>query len=167
MFGSINPVEIWRAHINTFRDFNNKDWLTKDLVFVFGLPLLTAASATVLGFRIDKDIANIFATSLSIFAGLLFNLLVLAHSLRGTISSGEQVRVHLLRSAYANISFSILLAVFTIFTIATFAVTANRGITLVSTSLSFLTFYLAILFLLTLLIVLKRFHSLLWREIGS
>jgi hypothetical protein len=155
------------VHIGTFRDFNSHEWLIKDLVFVFGGPLLLALPASLLGISLDKDIANVFVTSLSILAGLLFNLLVLAHSLRDTITSQDKLRIHLLRSAYANISFSILIAVFTIFLIAVFVVLHSCRWDILLKAISFVTFYSALLFLITLLIVLKRFHSLLWREIGS
>ncbi len=165
MFGSINPTEIWKAHINTFRDYNTNQWLTRDLLFVFGSPILIALPITLIGVRLDKDIANVFTTSLSIFAGLLFNLLVLAHSLR-EVGADDKVKAHLLRSAYANISFSILLAVITIFFLSVYAVTMTQKIPYFFGALTLLTLYLSILFLFTLLIVLKRFHSILWKEMS-
>jgi hypothetical protein len=167
MFGSINPTEIWKAHIDTFRDFHSERWLMRDLVFVFGSPLLIAAPATWGGVRFDRTVADIFVTSLSIFAGLLFNLLVLAHRLREKITREEKVRSHLLKSAYANISFSILLSVLDIFVISAYALSMSYHVPFIFGVLTLLTLYLSLVFLLTLLIVLKRFHSLLWGEMKA
>lgn len=167
MFGSINPIAIWKAHIDTFRDFHTGRWLVRDLVFVFGGPLLIAIPTTLAGIRFDRTVADIFVTSLSIFAGLLFNLLVLAHSLREKIAKEEHVRSFLLKSAYANISFSILLAVGTIFLISVYALAITHHVPYLFAMLTFLTLYASLVFLISLLIILKRFHSLLWGEIGS
>ena len=167
MFGSINPLQIWKAHINTFRDYHNQSWLKLDLTFVFGAPLLAAVPATLVGIRFDRTVADIFVTSLSIFAGLLFNLLVLAHTLREKIQAKDAVRFYLLRCAYANISFSIFLAVVDIFFISVYALAITHHIPFFFGALTLTTLYFSLVFLVTLLIVLKRFHSLLWAEMAQ
>src|SRR4029079_16563412 len=100
MFGSINPAAICEAHIRTFQSYHTRGgmrpWLILDIVFVFMGPLVLSLGATLAGVRLNEAIANILITSLSIFAGLLFNLLVLAHTLREKLDRADKVRARVL-----------------------------------------------------------------------
>ena len=148
--------------MTTFRwGWNILDWLRKPLLALWDLTVI------VYFYEILRpNLITILATSLSIFAALLFNLLLLVYDVRGRSrgpnGNTNEIRRRFLRELFSNVSFAIL--------VATGAIVSFLGLVLVYCSsvaqyaLSALIYYLVMLFLLTLLMLLKRVHVLLHRE---
>ena len=108
----------------------------------------------------------IVATSLSIFAALLFNLLLLIYDVTGrsagSIGGTNRLRQDVLSEVFSNISFAILVAMVAI--ISVLILLMVDGSPPAERALSAITYYLVTLFLLTLLMLLKRVHTLLQHE---
>jgi hypothetical protein len=128
------------------------------------LPVLFSGVITYYDYTLSKEIINALLSSLSVFAALLFNLLLLVYSIvqKNDAAGLEQIRAKFLRAIYANISFSILLTVLTIaLLLITFIGIDVPGFKQI---LTFIVYSLTVAFLLTLLMILRRVHSLLFGE---
>jgi hypothetical protein len=146
------------------RDYAGKRGPTGDIVLFYGIPLVVAGIiAGPLHVRMDETALTASITSLAIFAGLLFNLLVLAHGLLKKDPASDRTADErtLLQEVYANISYSILIALVALIVLISLAMVENDRVGLVLTVLAF---FLLGNFGLTLLMVLKRTHTLLRRE---
>jgi len=132
--------------------------------------------------------------SLSVFAGLLFNLLLLVYDIIGKPNSNKRpLRATLLKELSSNISFGILISVVTIILLLVFSlattsdvltnhnvISNNINISSNNTNeaydfalldaqtmpylLAFLIYYLVSIFILNLFMILKRFHIILRSE---
>lgn len=163
----IFKFSIWRIvvdHIDTLRNAKSRKYRPLDFISLFAVPMVVGIAATYFGYILSKEIINSLLTSLSVFAALLFNLLLLVYSIvqRNNVAESEKVRTKFLKEIYANISFCILLTVLTI---------ALLLITFISIDtprfrlfLTFVVYFLTATFLLTLLMILRRVHSLLFGE---
>ena len=110
---------------------------------------------------LHQGLVTIVATVLSIFAALLFNVLMLVYDALGKKNPNQQ-RLKFLRELANNISFAILVAMATIVSVLA-SIIASSGSPPVAVA-SGLTYFLATMFLLTLLMILKRTHVLLAKE---
>jgi hypothetical protein len=172
MLSKIDFSGIVSEHLRTLYDFRTRRASVGDYALFFGFPIVAAVGLTLGGFTITTDGVNILLTSLSIFVGLLFNLLVLAHAMRG--GDRAQVRtIHekqLLREINANLQFAILISLLaicvllvTVFAPGYALVTVNSA-RVVRAWIAGVTYVLTTNFLLTLLLILKRMHTLLGIE---
>jgi magnesium-transporting ATPase (P-type) len=164
----IFKFSIWRIvidHIDTLRNAKSRKYRPLDFITLFAVPVSIGGMATYYGYTLNKEIINSLMTSLSVFAALLFNLLLLVYSIvqRDSTAGLEKVRTKFLKEIYANISFCILLTVITIaLLLITFIGIDAPRFTLILT----LTVYsLTAIFLLTLLMILRRVHALLFGEL--
>ena len=192
----INIIQIFKAHKNTLYDYakykkeKKKVVPLSDLFLFFVLPLLTSCIITlVLKLYITTEYLNIIITSLSIFVGLLFSLLTLVFDLikkEKLITASEnsseiqKAKYLLLQELFINISFAIALSILTIssslftrfnpvvlkeFLLKLKIYYLLKPIYLISTNI--ISLFLSILFLLTLLMILKRFFIIFKIEIGE
>lgn len=184
MLSRYNPVDIIRDHLHTIYDYSKaKDIHNPQidrgacLVF-FGIPLLVAwAIVYWLGVRLGDSGLNAMLTAFSLFAGLLLNMLILVHTVIKSIlvelqqagistSSARQInfeRLALAKELYYNISFGVLVSMAQIvflllgmwdrLTLLGWAAVVNFAVV-----------SLAGVFVLTLLMVLKRSHVLMASE---
>jgi uncharacterized membrane protein YbhN (UPF0104 family) len=139
-----------------------------DLFVSFGLPLIASSLAAYLGVRLNNNLINVLATSLSIFVALLFNLLLLVYDLlkkeneigKTSTESASPLRRQVLKEVYANISFSILASILALLIL----LIASLGLSIphLLGALSFLVLFLVMVFILTLFMILKRIHNLLF-----
>lgn len=180
---------------NILTNENRKVIPRTDIFLFLGLP--TVLSGIIVGlFHIsfDKDIINIIITSLSIFLGLLLSLLVLVFDLgrkeneslivtdptKTQLISKTKHKIKLVREIFSNVLFTILLAsVAIICALATQLIKLDSdivlptsvifdSITLVYFYLShFLSLFLIIEFMISLLMILKRFKILFEIEFKS
>lgn len=107
----INLSGILKAHYNTLVDASTKQRQSSisDKFVFFVLPLLVAILGAFLIVPSDKNILGVLITSLSIFAGLLFNLLVLVMQIIEK-KKGTTDFIKLQKETYANIAYAILVA---------------------------------------------------------
>lgn len=169
MLSRINPFDIASDHVSTFRHFDDGSWAVGDLVVQFGIPLAVGVTAHIANVTFGMEGVSLLVTSLSVFVGLLFNLLVLATTLRiadrrSVIFSAAK---QLSREVLVHTEFAICVAFFAILFLLpaaaqipvewmsdeTKAVVCRWGSSAVA--------MLVTLFLLTLLMILRRMHTVL------
>lgn len=167
MFALFNPWSIVAAQIHTLRDYSETRLSPLALGLFFGVPALTAGGLLFLGITITDSAANILITSMSIFAGLLFNLLLLVYDVmsRGPrplppVSEEERelaaIRRRFLSEIFSNISFAIFASVVVVLLLLGGVVVSGTAVRWFSGVVYFCT----AMFLMTLLMVLQRVQSL-------
>lgn len=168
MFNKINILQIIKDHFATLRDYGTKKQRVSDYLLFIGIPLLLSLVAWFLKLRLVNDIINILITSLSIFAALLLNLLLLIFDIvrkneRNIDGSNNNERkLEFLKEIYSNISYSILISILTLIFLMLLNFIKNS---LAGEICTLIIFTFLINFILSLLMILKRVHSLLSREI--
>ena len=174
MLTKLNVIGIVTDHFRTLRAYNSRSNSWGEIGLLYGVPALAAIVMLVFGFTVSDETANILITSLSVFAALLLNLLLMLFDSLSKVQQGnaeqvEKARKELIRETYANISYSILVALACISILIGFAIwdlgINNLAITLLKQIASGLVYFLVLNFLLTLFMVLKRIHVLLSREL--
>jgi len=163
MLSKINVLDIVRDHFLTLRKYQSDRWSAEDFILFVGVPLAVAVAMLYFGLVVSKAAVDVLFTGLSIFAGLLFNLLVMAHGIiRSTVDAPRyEDEKRLLRELYSNISYSILIAIVMLGVLLIRYVTAEPRVLY---AISFATYFLIGNFLLTLLMILKRIHVVLRQE---
>lgn len=186
IFDRINIIQIFRSHLNTLYDYGALNWngqrkipIADKITFAIS-PLVLSLILVLLELRIDNEYLSIIITSLSIFIGLLFSLLTLvfdmvksSSNLENEIDHKKIVKHTLTQELFINIAFAIALSLVSI--VAVFLTRFRpapiidllknlsyyeyiKEIYIFSTNL--FAIYLLILFLFTLLMILKRFYIL-------
>jgi len=166
MFNKVNVLDIVKNHLGTLIDDSTGNPRPLDFVLFFIFPLSIATALTFyFKVKIDGNLAGLLATVLSIVTGLLFNLLVLIFDISGrnkeVFKKKERVS-NFLEQIYINISFSILIAILAV--ILVILRSFNIWPAIGADILSFGVYFLVSLFLLTLLMVLKRIDTLLLED---
>lgn len=179
IFDKINIASIIEGHFNTLVDEKTKKLDFFDVLIFIMLPFGFSLFLTFFFTEIEP-LQNILITSLTIFTGLLFNLLVLMYDIikrrddkyRVLLDESEQnetfnkknelielkISGRFLEQLFNNISYSVLISIFAIASLVLSYLTSNL---IADTILRFLIFFFSINFFLTLLMVLKRTHKLI------
>ncbi len=90
MFDNINVWVIIKSHLKTLKVYRSDKTSTEDVILFLIIPFLGAVSLVLfLDYRLDVDAINALITSLSVFSGLLFNLLLLIYDLLRKENSKE------------------------------------------------------------------------------
>lgn|SRR5574341_829090 len=163
MITKIDIRDIIRDHFATLTDNESGRRSIADQFLFFGVPVLGSGALLVLEICPSDTAVNVLITSLSIFAGLLFNLLVLIAGLadRRSAPTGEADSRLMMRSIYSNIAYALLVSLVTLVPLGFYAMTVDAT---VRTVLAGVAYFLLGHFMLTLLMVLKRMHALLSHE---
>lgn len=191
MWERISVKHIVFSHLRTLSDANSNSVNASDIWLFFGTPaLITVLLMILFGLNVNSELGNALFTGLAIFAGLLFNLLVLVYDIVSREDRNFNTeeprrrnrRVRTLREVFDNVSYAILVALAIVFLIGVLNLAFNTGlfsgnITWVCNRvailcrynvgkwlLDFLILTLSINFVLTLLMVLRRVHLLLSSE---
>ena len=164
MFSKIDVRCIVSDHLATLQDAATGRRMKTDYFVFFGLPIVVAfCLAFVLNLSLNQGAVGILVTSLSIFAALLFNLLLLIYDVVRKVERGSQgLKETFLSQIYSNISFAILVSIVSIIVLLVAYFDLNGSCFALATS--FAVYYLVTLFILTLFMILKRVHILLSRE---
>jgi hypothetical protein len=168
------------------KQFYNKTEIPNSDKFIFiGLPILLSVGLCFSGLEFDKDYVNITLTCLSIFTGLLFSLLTMVLSL---IQENQKIeiekvkaedkkktvaRIELTNHLFINIGFTIVLSILSIVFVLLTQLNLTKFTELMSGFMyvelvkqfylyltNGITFFLIIEFILTLLMIVKRFTVL-------
>ncbi len=164
MASKINVGVIISDHIATLKRHGSNHLSLVDMLRFLMPPVIVGTASYYFCVSVRDSLANILATALSIFAALLFNLLVLVYDLLkkeelAPPSPHRNVRRDILDEIAKNISFNILVALTVIVLLILCLLLPTHPRVLVY--LSALVFSLVTLFLLTLLMILKRIHNIL------
>lgn len=168
----INPLLIIHDHLDTLHQFGSNKRSKQELFLFFGLPIiLSAASYWTIDFA-KIDFYNVSITFFGIFIALLLNIQVAVFGIfqrpwtrpqdersKEIQQDSLTIRLSLLREINANISYSVLISCFALFIFVAFY---GSGLKLkIFTTISV---FIYLHFLLTLLMIIKRFHALFRRE---
>lgn len=181
MSSKTNIKRIVCDHLETLHDHSNgKRWDVADVFAMAGLPLASLAASLYWRVRLPDSLVNAGITAFSVFAGLLLSVLVLLYSVVQSdkprppgsppLSSDEENRLRLrkqfLKQVHANVSFAILEAVSVIvLSLFLLACPASGWQAQCAVGLTAALIALTVNFLLTLLMVLKRIHVLIEKEL--
>lgn len=167
VFEKIDATPIIRGHIQTLRKHGTNQLSFADLFTFFALPFLFAGVGGVFHVGLTVNAVNGLLTAFSIFAGLLFNLLVMVLSFLAATQGSPQERLlvlrkELLRQLTANLSFAILCSLIVVgICVSALSTTETAYIRQAPT---ILLFFGTANFLLTLLMILKRMYALLQND---
>jgi len=162
IFEKINFSKIIVSHLRTLQNANTKKAGLGDYVTFLVTPLVFALFLTWAKVPLKNDAINIIITTLSIFVGLMFNIIVLIFDIVKR-DARQHVKNEVLKQLLANISFEILISVFSILsTLGTFFENSYLKI-----AFSFITYFSLAVFLLTLLMILKRMYNVFKNEIDE
>ncbi|MBP7069988.1 MAG: hypothetical protein KBA97_02840 [Methanothrix sp.] len=194
MSNKLSVINIIKDHISTLKDYDNGRYSILDLFIFFILPIFVSSIIIYFKVILSDQLVNVLVMSLSVFAGLLFNLLLLVYDIIGKPNSNKRpLRATLLKELSSNISFGILISVVTIILLLVFSlattsdvltnhnvISNNINISSNNTNeaydfalldaqtmpylLAFLIYYLVSIFILNLFMILKRFHIILRSE---
>lgn len=179
MLDKINIYQIAKDHIDTLKNYDTDKYSIEDFVLFFLFPFIISAILICVHSKLTDTFINLLVVSLSIFAALLFNLLILLYDIikkeqPKDKEEGQKENIKLkmifLKQIYANISFCIFIAMIAIILliVSSVNITNTQSFSLNATKigdvLAFFIYALLFLFILTLLMVLKRVHILLSKE---
>lgn len=200
LFDKINTQLIFKKHIQTFYNYGEanstgvRNSTTNDQVAFIYFPIIASILIFTAGIRINNDYINIAITSLSIFVGLLFNLLILIFDLakkqkqimndlrsrEEIIPQIESAKYLLIKEVFINISFSIALSIISIIAVLLPCIKPKflinylqhyEGYWIIKLAYLAITnclaFFLIIEFLFVLLMILKRFFLIFNSEINN
>jgi hypothetical protein len=178
LLGKINISSIVGDHVKTLVDFRTGKGSLNDLLLNVIAPVIVSLILVYTHVFLSDDIINILIAALSIFVGLLLNLLVLLFTIIDKIKEQlaqkfDKIDTEFIRSVflkkkylkeiYSNISFSILISLISIILI----LFCSCSSIVIKTIFNFVSYYFLILFLITILMVLKRVNILLSKEFDS
>jgi hypothetical protein len=172
MLDKIDVRKIVSGHFETFRDYATHERSRSDLMLFIGMPFVVAVAAFWWRLSFSISVVNSLLTAFSIFAGLLFNLLVMVLSFLqagpGNRSKRQlSIRRELLRQITANLSFSILISIAIIVVAILALAIAKPSDAYIPRWSSAIVLIGSINFGLTLLMVLKRMYDLMINEVDQ
>jgi uncharacterized membrane protein YhaH (DUF805 family) len=156
----IDIRDILKSHLKTIKNANSGKPDRWDYFTFAFLPLLISSILVYLKVEIKSEITTVIITTLAIFVGLMLNVIVLIFDIVKRDSS-QEIKNEVLKQLLSNISFEILLALFAIITI----LFSFSDIIQIKLFFSWLSFMSITLFLLTLLMILKRLNNVFKNEL--
>jgi hypothetical protein len=170
----INILRIVAAHFDSFRDLSTGKRSVLDFIVFLGAPLAVGALGWYLDWKLYVDTLNAVLAAFVIFSGLLLNLLVLIYTFSADASHPTalaRIRVTFVRELHDNIAFAVLVSVaitvVALIAMADLKMIKPEGPVSTGHVMTFLLVYLTINFVLTLLMILKRLHAMLSRELDK
>lgn len=166
MLNKINITRVICDHFKTLRNQSTDKLRLYDYFLFLFFPLVAAFALLYCCGPLPQQLVGVIVTSLSVFTGLLLNLLLLAFNVAQNLNQthGEHKkrnRRRLLHEVFINVSFAVLVAITSAFLVLIFGVLdENVSSTLIMT-LTIIIYFLGGLFLLTLFMLLRRIYSLL------
>jgi hypothetical protein len=162
MISKINVTGIVKDHLDTLCDFGTQRISPFDIILFFVVPAFVAVPVALFTVPLTSNIASLLITILSIFAALLFNLLLILFDIMRkseTIRGQAQIQNDFLQEIYNNVSYCILLSIVIVLLVIVALIDIN--IPVINRIITGTVVYLTSSFTLTLLMVLKRIHALL------
>lgn len=171
MIGKIDFRAVVRDHFATLVNENTQRQSGADFILFYLVPIVLAMALLHSHLIFGKTMGNVLITALAVFAGLLFNLLLLifdiANKPRPDSDKLTPNKIRFLKEIYSNIAYAILISLLTIIVVLVhflfFTLSFKSGLFFSA----FLVYILTGNFVLTLLMVLKRIHILLRTEFNQ
>jgi hypothetical protein len=141
-----------------------------DLVLFYLVPIIVGVVLVKFNFIFGRSLGNALIIALSIFAGLLFNVLLLILNIASKMrSASEKLSANSLRlkEICSNVSYAVLISLLTIVAILLHFGFLGLNLKIGLHLTSFFVYAMCGNFILTMLLVLKRVHSLLITELGA
>lgn len=181
MSSKINIWSIVIGHIKTLRDSSSEKVSFIDYVTFYGVPIVIAVMFSMLGIKVTADANSLLVNFGAIFTALLLSVLVLVYDqgekLRGVKfepaqSHNIELKKNLLEQLYFNICYAIVIAVALVFFCLLYTFLPDKGLAISISKYSFkfdvklflaspLILIVVLNLLLTILMVVKRMHTLL------
>ena len=163
MFEKIDVRSIIAEHFRTYVRNDTKRTNFFDYALFLGIPNALAIALASRSVVMNAEVAGLLMTSISILAGLLFNLLVLLQTLSVSAASpvGKRTKQRILCELHANVSYAILVAGLDLPVL----ILARLEIKTLSVAISSAAAFLTLHFGLSLLMILKRIYVALSREL--
>lgn len=172
MSSKIDVREIVSGHFSTMKIVSVSpariSWL--DLFIFFGAPLAVAVVCPLLGFSAEKDFISLLVNFGSIFTALLLSVLVLVFDKEATISALpdnpiKALKLNILKELYYNICYAILMSMMVAAVAMLCQITVGEDCGWVNIMhvyfLSPLSIFLVLNVFLTILMIVKRIHTML------
>lgn len=171
MSAKINVGPVFVEHFKTLRDNRTGKISLLDVTAFFAIPVLLGG----LGYRdaltIPSDVVTLLVTAFSVFTGLLFSLLVLTHGARinPRATRVPKTAARVVKEAIVNIEYAIIVALLVIGVLLFVAIyfPSSRGSSAALPRLATaIVLPLVWNFAMTLLMIVKRMHSVIWATAG-
>lgn len=161
-FTKINIVSIILSHFETLKNDNSKKAEFDDYFTFIIIPIIVASVLISFEIYLKDSAINILITTLSIFVGLLFNVIVLIFDIIKRDAS-QKIKNTILKQLLSNISFTILLSIISIlFTLITYI-----DVLIIMKIATWIVYFLLTIFLCTVLMILKRMYVLFINEMNE
>lgn len=167
MLDKLDVRQIIRDHVQTLRSHATGEISFGDVSVFILLPVAAGCALALFRPVLTVHVAGALVTSLSIFAALLFNLLLLINDLaarNGQAGPQGSLRRNLLLDLHSNVSFCILIALVTL-TALLLDYLHLVGLFWYRFALASVVYSITGMFLVTLLMVLKRIRVILRSEV--
>ena len=166
MFNKIDVRDIVRDHFRTLTNYGTGRSALADYVLFLLIPALSAGAAAWTKVTLSDTALTVLVTAIAVLGGLLFNLLVLVHTVarRFKSSVGERDDMRFVSEIYSNVSYSILVSLLALVPLTLIPISLAGVIRVALNAVAIL---LSLHLLLTLLMLLKRLHALLSVDINS
>lgn len=166
MLDKIDVSRVVWQHLKTWRNYSTDRWRPYDYILFVVIPLVTAIVLVNVVGPLPKNLIGVVVTSLSVFTGLLLNLLILAVNTSQNLQQSlcgrkKRLRQDLLHEVFINSSFAVLVAISTASFTLFLGVLGKKTLPFITSSLSVIIYFLGGLFLLTLIMILDRVFALL------
>jgi hypothetical protein len=173
MFERINIYYILRDHFGTLKSLGQKSarihW--KDFMLFILFPMVLAVYFSINEYSLEKQLNGLIA-AISIFGGFLFNLLAIIYSQIDKLKSDAEksdnaLKRRFVKEIHVNISFCIVLSIFTILALllSTVEIPFFKYDDLLIKFILGLNYFLLILFFLSVIMVLNRVYILLKKDV--
>ena len=180
MSSKVNVRDILVGHLRTLKDARTGKLSFADIFSFFVIPLIFSFAFIFFGKELGKDVASLLVNFGAIFTALLLSVLVLAYDQSNKLKDKpedtpyKKLKLDLLKELYFNICYSIIASIILVALCLTYTILLNAeskipipfiesffllnyGLYLFTPLIVFTTFNLV----LTILMVVKRLHSLL------
>lgn len=162
IFKKINCKKIIQRHFKTLVNNNTGKSNLDDWITFFVLPLLAAVGIVIYNKSASANTINLIITALSIFVGLLINVLVLIFSLIQKETT-RTLKIEILEETISNISYTIVVSVIAI-AFCFFTFIDNNIVQEIVTGI---VYFLVGHFFVTLMMIVKRMFLLFVNELDE
>lgn len=179
MSSKINVCNIIFGHLNTLKDASSSKISYADIFTFFIIPLIFGSLVFVSNFKLNDSLISLLVNFGAIFTALLLSVLVLVYDQSSKLSERNErnevpfytVKKSLLDQLYYNICYSIVLALFLIFTCFLESITRGKSLNLayfggpkIDVNMCIFTpivVFISVHLILTIVMIVKRMHVLL------
>lgn len=171
MMSKLDIREIFCDHFSTLKDYSTKKPKKTDFIIFLGIPIIVAPGLIWWHGTLPITLIVVIGTSLSVFASLLLNLFILTYNtvLKSKIPESSQkersLQKELALEINSNIAFAIVIALTIVVLVLYFGIAHDSISKPFVILLTFLIYFLGVLFGLKILMLLKRIYILLKGEL--